>query len=86
MSILNIISAIFLLITSILVVIVIAMQESRQSGVSGAISGGSSSMDSYLGKNRGRTLDATLARITKIFATFLFLVTLAVNIVYSIIK
>ncbi len=80
-DIINIVSAVLLIITSVLMLIVIAMQESRQTGMSGAISGGSS--DSYLGKNRGRTKDATLARITKIFAVIFFIVTLAVNIVDS---
>lgn len=80
-DIINIVSAALLIITSVLMLIVIAMQESRQTGMSGAISGGSS--DSYLGKNRGRTKDAALARITKILATIFFVVALAVNIVDS---
>lgn len=81
MDILNIVSAILLILSSILLLIVIAMQESRQTGMSGTISGGSS--DSYLGKNRGRTIDARLKSITKVFATVFFLVTLAVNVVAS---
>lgn len=77
----NIISAVLLLISSILMVVVVSMQESRQTGMSGAISGGSS--DSYLGKNRGRTKDAMLSRLTKVLATAFFVITLGVNIVAS---
>ena len=79
MEILELIGGILLLITSILIICVVMLQESRQSGLSGVITGGSS--DSYYGKNRGRTRDAKLARATKIAAVAFFLLTIAVNLV-----
>ncbi|MDF2567546.1 MAG: protein translocase, SecG subunit [Oscillospiraceae bacterium] len=77
MNIWEIISGILLLVTSILIILVVIMQESRQSGLSGVVTG---SNDSYLGKNKGRTLDSKLATVTKVAATIFFIATIAVNL------
>lgn len=74
---LEIIGGILLIISSILIIIVVTMQESKQSGLS-AMTGGS---DSYLSKNKGKTLDSKLAQVTKILAIVFFIVTLAVNLI-----
>lgn len=78
MEIIAIISAIVLILISIAMVLIIMMQESRQSGLSGVMTGGSS--DSYLGKNKGRTLDAVLSRITKVLAVIFGVLILAADI------
>lgn len=57
----------------------VALQESKQTGLSGTISGSSS--DSYFGKNRARTKEATFAKVTKVCAIIFFVVTIAVNLV-----
>ena len=84
MQIIEIIGGVLLLLTSILIIAVVMMQESRQTGLSGSFTGGSS--DSDFGKNRGRSLDATLSRATKIAAVIFFVVTIAVNLVGVFVK
>ena len=54
-----------LIVASIFIVLFVMLQESRQAGLSGAIAGGS---DSFYEKNKGRSKEARLAFLTKIFA------------------
>ncbi len=72
----EILIGVILVIASVLIVVIVLMQQSRQSGLSGAIAGGS---ESFFGKNKGRTLDAKLAKITKILSVFFFIFTILVT-------
>lgn len=74
MSVLEIILGVLLIISSLVIIVVVLAQESRQAGLSGAIAGGS---DTFFGKNKGRTLEAKLAKITKYFAVIFFVLALA---------
>lgn len=69
----EILIGVILVVASVLLVIIVLMQQSRQAGLSGAIAGGS---DSFFGKNKGRTMDAKLAKITKILSVFFFVFTI----------
>lgn len=62
-----------IIVAAIIVVGVILLQEGRQSGL-GAISGES---ESFMDKGRARTLDAILARWTKIIAIAFFVLVFA---------
>lgn len=62
-----------IIVAAIIVVGVILLQESRQSGL-GAISG---ETESFMDKGRARTLDAILARWTKIIAIVFFVLVFA---------
>lgn len=62
-----------IIVAAIIVVGVILLQESRQSGL-GAISGDT---ESFMDKGRARTLDAILARWTKIIAIIFFVLVFA---------
>lgn len=62
-----------LVVASIIIIIIVLMQQSREAGLSGAIAGAS---ETFFGKNKSRTMDAKLAKITKILATFFFIFTL----------
>lgn len=75
--------AIVLIIASVLLTIIILLQDNKSNGMN-AIVGGSS--DSYYGKNKGRTIDAILSRWTKIIAIAFFVVIVAVNIALVVIK
>lgn len=66
----EILIGVILVVASVLLVIIVLMQQSRQAGLSGAIAGGS---ESFFGKNKGRTVDAKLAKITKILSVFFFI-------------
>lgn len=77
MSILEIVFGILLIISSILIITVVMFQDSKQSGLS--VMTGTS--DSYLSKNKGRTLQDKLITVTKIFIVLFFVVTIAVNLI-----
>lgn len=70
-----------LILSSIVIIITVMLQQSQQQGLSGAIAGGS---DSFFEKNKGRTLEAKLAKITKIFAAIFFVTVLAAVIVFRL--
>lgn len=82
MSVLEIISGVLLLLSCLCIIIVCLMQESKQQGMSGAITGGAN--ESFYGKNSGRTREAKLARFTKIAAAVMFVATLVVNIAAAV--
>lgn len=75
MSPVEIIFGVILIIFSILIIFVVLLQEGHQQNM-GAITGGA---DTFLSKNKARSVDAFLARWTKIIAIGFFLVVLAVN-------
>jgi len=73
MSGLEIAIGIVLFVVSIVVIIVVLLQEGRQSNM-GAIQGGS---DSFHEKGRARTLDAILSRWTRFIAISFFILVFA---------
>lgn len=74
MSALQIVLGVLFIILSVLLIVIVLMQQSRQANLSGAIQGGA---DSFLGKNKARGIDARLARITKYFGIAFFVLALA---------
>lgn len=66
--------SILLLVFGIAIIAVVLLQEGHQANLSGAIAGGA---DSFLGKGKGRTLDAFLNKSTKAIAVIFFLLALA---------
>ena len=72
-----------LIVSSIFIVILVMLQQSRQAGLSGAIAGGS---DSFYEKNKGRSKEAKLAFLTKIFAVVFFVTALAAVVLFAFLK
>lgn len=72
-----------LLISAIAIVVLVMLQQSQQQGLSGAIAGGS---DSFFDKNKGRTKEAMLAKLTKILAGVFFVTTLVAVLVFAFAK
>lgn len=64
-----------LLVFSIALIIVIILQEGNTQGL-GTITGGA---DTFLSKNKARSLDAFLARWTKVFVVGFVLVVIGIN-------
>ena len=60
---------IILLLVSILIIVLVLLQESKETGLSGAIAGGS---DTYFSRNKKRSKDARYAKITKILTVVFF--------------
>lgn len=72
-----------LLIASIIIVVLVMLQQSKQAGLSGAIAGGA---DTFFGKNKGRTMEAKLAKYTKVIAIVFMVVSLAAVILFAFLK
>ena len=72
-----------LIISAIVIVITVMLQQSKQQGLSGAIAGGA---DTFFDKNKGRTMEAKLSKITKIVASIFFVVALVAVVVFALLK
>lgn len=68
-----------LIISSIIITVIVLMQEGRSQGLSGAIAGGA---ETFLGKTKGRSIEAKLERITKWLIVAFFVVVLTAFIVF----
>lgn len=66
------------LVLSIVIIAVVLLQQGRRAGITGAISGGA---DTFLSKNKARTVDASLARWTKYFAIAFFVLVIVANVI-----
>lgn len=78
LEILEIVIGAVILLLSAVVIFVVIMQEGHRAGINGAISGGA---DTFLSKNKARTVDAFLARWTKWFAVIFFVLVVAINVI-----
>ena len=59
--------------------IVVLMQEGRSQNLSGAIAGGA---ETFLGKSKGRTIEAKLEKITKWLIVAFFVIVLAAFLIF----
>jgi len=78
MSTLTIIFTILQVLSGLAVMVIVLMQSGKSAGLSGAIAGGA---DTFLGKGKGKSLDAKLAKATKWFALVFVLLTLVLNLI-----
>lgn len=62
------------LIVCLALVVIVILQSGKSSGLSGTIGGGSG--ETFLSKNKAKTLDARLARMTKWVAAVFMVLTL----------
>ena len=74
---------IVLIITSIALIAIVLLQEGRSAGLSGAIAGGA---ETFLGKNKSKTIEQTLVNITKVLASVFFVLSLGANLFFLFIK
>ena len=72
-----ILTVVFVLICIALTIIVL-LQEGKSSGL-GSISG---MADSYWGKNKGRSMEGTLEKFTKVAAAAVLLLALVLNVIW----
>ena len=82
MDTLRVIVTVLYVLICIALTIVVIMQEGKSAGL-GAISG---MAETYWGKNKGRTMEAKLAKITKIVAALFFVLTLATCVVIAFLR
>lgn len=76
MGTLRLILTIVFILVSIAITVLVLMQEGKSAGL-GAISGAA---ESYWGKNKGRSMEGTLVKITKILAVAFLLLAVVLNI------
>ena len=81
MGIPEIVAGIILIICSIVIILVVLAQESKEQGLTSAIGGGYN--ESFYENNMSRTKDAKLSRFTKVAATLIFIITLAMNVMVN---
>ena len=70
--------AIIHLIICVAIVAIVILQSGKSSGLSGAFGGSS---DTFMSKNKSKTLDARLARATKWFAGMFLILTIVLNLI-----
>ena len=75
-TLLRVLSVIYIIIC-VVITVVILLQEGKQAGLTGAISGAA---ESYWGKNKGRSMEGMLVKITKILAVFFMLLAVVLNL------
>ena len=78
MGVLEIILGALVIVVSLAIIAAVLMQQGRRAGVNGVISGGA---DTFLSKNKARTLDAKLARWTKYIAILFFVLAIVANVI-----
>ncbi len=79
----EIILGIVLIITSIALIAIVLLQEGRSAGLSGAIAGGA---ETFLGKNKSKTIESKLASITKILAIVFFVLSLIATLIVLFVR
>lgn len=70
---------VILILASIIITVVVLMQEGRSQNLSGAIAGGA---ETFLGKAKARTIEAKLERATKWLIISFFVVVLAAFLIF----
>ncbi|TCK98538.1 preprotein translocase subunit SecG [Natranaerovirga hydrolytica] len=68
------------LIVCVSLIGIVLMQKGKAAGLSGAF-GGSATGDNYWGKNKSRSLEGNLEKITKILAALFFILALIISII-----
>ena len=76
MTLLRVLTAVFVLIC-LAITVVILLQEGKQAGLTGAISGAA---DSYWGKNKGRSMEGRLVTGTKILVVLFIVIAAVLNL------
>ena len=78
MSTIQIVLAVFQLLSGLAVTVIVLMQSGKSAGLSGAISGGA---DNFLSKGKAKTWDAKRAKLTPICALVFVILTFVLNII-----
>ncbi|MEG0805419.1 MAG: preprotein translocase subunit SecG [Lachnospiraceae bacterium] len=76
MGVLKIILTIFFVVISIAITVIVLMQEGKTQGL-GAISGAA---DTYWGKNKGRSMEGMLVKVTRALVVLFLVIAAVLNI------
>ncbi len=75
MAVLKIVLTVIFMLVCIVLTTIVLMQEGKQQGL-GTISGAA---ESYWGKNKGRSMEGTLEKITKVTAVLFLVLAIVLN-------
>ena len=70
------IATVIFIVLCIALVILVMLQESKNTGVTGTVSG---MADTYWGKNKGRSMEGKLVKWTTVLAVIFFVLTIVLN-------
>ena len=70
------IATVIFIVICIALVILVMLQESKNTGLTGTVSG---MADTYWGKNKGRSMEGKLVRWTTILGVIFFILTIVMN-------
>ena len=65
------------IIVCVALTVVVILQEGKQAGLTGAISGAA---ESYWGKNKGRSMEGALVKSTRVLAVLFVVISLLLNL------
>jgi preprotein translocase subunit SecG len=68
------------ILVSIFLIVVILLQKSKSAGISGVIAGGA---ETFFGKNKARTMEGTLERLTTIAAVLFIILSMVLTIMMA---
>ena len=75
-TLLRVLSVIYIIIC-VVITVVILLQEGKQAGLTGAISGAA---ESYWGKNKGRSMEGALVKATRVIAVLFIVLAVVLNL------
>lgn len=76
MAVLKTVLTVVFIIISIVLTVIILLQEGKSAGL-GAISGAA---DTYWGKNKGRSMEGMLVKVTRVLVILFLLISIVLNI------
>ena len=78
MEIAKIIVGIIHILLSIILIALILLQSGKEAGLSGSIAGGA---ETFFGKNKARTIDGMLSRLTTVLAILFIVISLVLSLI-----
>lgn len=79
MPVLKVILMVLLVIVELFLIVVVLLQSGKRAGLSGAIAGGA---ETFFGKNKARSFEGKLQRLTKISAVVFIVIAVILAILY----
>lgn len=68
------------ILVSIFLIVVILLQKGKSAGISGVIAGGA---ETFFGKNKARTMEGTLERLTTVAAALFIILSMVLTIMMA---
>ena len=65
------------IVISVILILVVLFQSGKSAGLSGSIAGGA---ESFFGKNKGRTIDGILSKVTTVVAVLFIITSVALTL------